>query len=87
MEPSSDDALFGGPFGGLDDHYPSIEKRDRTPYPTQLRVKCRSRAKGGNFDWAYSILQCEELITKPNVRVCNLKYFSQICVKSKCFEI
>lgn len=42
---ASENCSFGGPLEGLDDHYPSITKRNGTPYPTQECTKRRGSAK------------------------------------------
>lgn len=34
LESASKNTLFRGPFGGLDDHYPSVPKRNKTPTQT-----------------------------------------------------
>lgn len=45
LKSASENSLFGGPFGGLDDQYPSIPKSNGIPYFTQERTKWRDRAK------------------------------------------
>lgn len=45
LDSASENTQFGGPSEGLDDHYPSIPKRNGTPCPQRPRAKQRGKGQ------------------------------------------
>lgn len=83
LESASKNTLFREPFGGLDDHYPSVPKRNKTPHPTRPHANRRARVKWLRGELGLCLFCCCSTVCgqkEQSLMTSSLPYFHHLLI-------